>query len=92
MNRADDIVEKIMWGESFHGIDITTVLDGEVVDGLLLLLVRRKFDEATDWLKDRVQAYVERDERLLDLHYMDEQEELRDSAVDWEIKREKEMA
>jgi hypothetical protein len=77
-----EIVDQIMWGESFHGIDITTVMDGEPIDELLLLLVQRKPDEAMDWLKRMVIHYVQRHDKLVEIYRMDEQERLRDSALE----------
>ena len=77
-----EIVDQIMWGEKFHGIDICAVMDGEPVDELLLLLVQRKDDEARDWLKRMVIQYVQRHEKLVALYRMDEQERLRDSALE----------
>ena len=77
-----EIVDQIMWGESFHGIDITTVMDGEPVDELLLLLVQRKDDDARDWLKRMVIQYVQKHDKLIDLYRMDEEERMRDSALE----------
>ena len=82
-----NIVDSIMWGESFHGVDICTVLDGEPVDDLLRYLVNRKTDEAMDWLERRVIDYVSRNEELVELYRMDEEERMRDSAIDAEIDR-----
>jgi hypothetical protein len=75
-----EIVDQIMWGESFHGIDITKVMDGEPVDELLLLLVQRKPDEAMDWLKRMVIHYVQQNE-LEELWIADKREEERENGI-----------
>ncbi len=82
-----EIVDRIMWGENFHGVDITKVMDGEPLDELLLLVVQRKDHEAREWLKPFVIRYVQRNERLIDLYRWDENERMRDNAIDAEIER-----
>ena len=77
-----EIIDTIMWGGNFHGHDITKVLDGEVIDDLLLLLVSRKQDEAMDWLKHRVIYYVQNHEELIEMYRDDEEERMRDNAID----------
>ena len=77
-----EIVDQIMWGEKFHGIDITSVMDGEPIDDLLLLLVQRKDDDARDWLKRMVINYVQKHDKLVDLYRMDEEEKIRERALE----------
>ncbi len=77
-----NIVDMIMWGESFHGIDLPKVMDGEPVDDLLRYLANRKTDEAMDWLRSRVIDYVSRHDELAELYRMDEEEIMRGNAID----------
>ena len=86
-----NVVDSIMWGESFHGIDICTVLDGEPVDDLLRHLVNRKSEEAMEWLERRVISYVSEQE-LGRLWEADERERNRENALIDSLERRREVA
>jgi len=86
-----EIVDQIMWGEKFHGIDITTVMDGEPIDELLLLLVQRKPDEAMDWLKRMVIRYVQQNE-LEELWIADKREEERENGILYQLEMRRSVA
>jgi hypothetical protein len=85
-----NIVDEILWGNSYHGHNIDSVIDGEDVAPYFRLLVARKQDEANEWLEELVKLYVERHEELIEFYRMDEEERMRDNAVD--RKREMEAA
>ncbi len=77
-----NIVDEILWGNSYHGHDIASVLDGEPVDDFFRLYVNRKHDEANEWLERLVIDYVSRHEELEDYYRQDEIERMRDNAID----------
>jgi len=82
-----NIVDEIMWGNSYHGHSIDSVIDGEDVSVYFRLKVARKQDEANEWLEELVKLYVERHEELMDYYRHDEQERARENAMDAERER-----
>jgi hypothetical protein len=84
-----NIVDEILWGNSFHGHDIDKVIDGEDMSPYFRLKVARKQDDADEWFKELVTRYVENTEELIDLYLQDEKEMARDSHV---YSRRKEIA
>ena len=86
-----EIVDQIMWGEKFHGIDICSVMDGEPIDELLLLIAQRKDDEARDWLKRMVIHYVQQNE-LGELWIADKQEEERENGILYQLEMRRSVA
>lgn len=82
-----NIVDEILWGNSYHGHDIDSVIDGEDVAPYFRLLVARKQDEANEWLERLVIDYVSRHEELIDYYRQDERERERDNAIDAERER-----
>lgn len=86
------IVDEILWGNSFHGHDITSVIDGEPVDTFFRLYVSRRKDEADEWLEELVTLYVQRHEELIEFYRMDEEERMRENAIDAERERRYQVA
>ncbi len=82
-----NIVDEILWGNSYHGHDITKVIDGEPVDDFFRLYTNRKKDEADEWLERLVIDYVSRHEELIEFYRMDEEERMRENAIDAERER-----
>ena len=82
-----NIVDEILWGNSYHGHDITKVIDGEPVDTFFRLYVSRRKDDADKWLEELVTLYVQRHEELMEFYRMDEEERMRESAIDAERER-----
>ena len=82
-----NIVDEIMWGNSYHGHDIDSVIDGEDVAPYFRLKVARKQYEADEWLERLVIDYVSRHEELMDYYRQDEEERMRESAIDAERER-----
>jgi hypothetical protein len=82
-----NIVDEILWGNSYHGHNIDSVIDGEDVAPYFRLLVARKQDEANEWLEELVKLYVERHEELIEFYRMDEEERMRENAIDAERER-----
>lgn len=81
------IVDEILWGNSYHGHDISKVIDGEDTSPYFRLYVARRKDDADKWLEELVTLYVQRHEELVELYRIDEEERMRDSAIDAEIDR-----
>lgn len=81
------IVDEILWGNSYHGHDITSVIDGEPVDTFFRLYVSRRKDDADKWLEELVTLYVQRHEELMEFYRQDEEERMRESAIDSERER-----
>lgn len=77
-----NIVDEILWGNSYHGHNIDSVIDGEDVAPYFRLKVARKQDEADEWLERLVIEYVSRHEELEDYYRQDEMERMRDNAID----------
>jgi hypothetical protein len=82
-----NIVDSILWGESFHGHSIDSVIDGEDVSVYFRLKVARKQYEADQWLEELVKLYVERHEELMDYYRQDERERAQENAIDAERER-----
>ena len=82
-----NIVDEILWGNSYHGHSIDSVIDGEDVAPYFRLKVARKQDEANEWLEELVKLYVERHDELMDYYRQDEEERARENAVDAERER-----
>lgn len=82
-----NIVDEILWGNSYHGHDIDSVIDGEDVAPYFRLLVARKQDEANEWLERLVIDYVSRHEELIDYYRQDERERAQENSVDAERER-----
>lgn len=85
-----NIVDEILWGNSFHGHDITSVLDGEPIDDFFRLYTNRKKDECDEWLERLVIDYFSRHEELEDYYRIDEAERMKSNMID--SKREMEAA
>ena len=79
-----NIVDEILWGNSYHGHDITSVIDGEPVDTFFRLYVSRRKDDADKWLEELVTLYVQRHEELIEFYRQDEAERMRENAIDAE--------
>lgn len=82
-----NIVDEILWGNSYHGHSIDSVIDGEDVAPYFRLLVARKQDEANEWLERLVIDYVSRHDELMEFYRMDEEERMRENAMDAERER-----
>ncbi len=82
-----NIVDEILWGNSYHGHSIDSVIDGEDVSVYFRLKVARKQYEADQWLKELVKLYVERHEELMDYYRQDERERAQENAIDAERER-----
>lgn len=82
-----NIVDEIMWGNSYHGHDITSVLDGEPVDDFFRMYVSRNKEGADEWLERLVIDYVSRHEELMDFYRQDEEERMRQNAIESERER-----
>jgi len=76
-----NIVDEILWGNSYHGHSIDSVIDGEDVSVYFRLKVARKQYEADQWLEELVKLYVERHEELMDYYRQDEAEVSRENHV-----------
>ena len=82
-----NIVDEILWGNSYHGHNIDSVIDGEDVAPYFRLKAARKQHEADEWLERLVIDYVSRHEELMDYYRQDEEERMRESAIDSERER-----
>ena len=87
MNRREaeaDVIDRIMWGEEFHGVDIEWVMDGEDCGDIIRLLMQRREDEARDLIKPLVLRFMEgkTGQKLIDARLSDEWEQQRDSAME----------
>jgi adenylate kinase family enzyme len=87
-----NIVDEILWGNSYHGHDITSVIDGEPVDTFFRLYVSRRKDDADKWLEELVTLYVQRHEELMEFYRQDEEERARENAIDAERERRYQVA
>jgi len=54
-----ELIDQIMFGEKYMGVDLPYVMDGEPVDTLLRLTAERRHDEAIDWLRVFVKRFIE---------------------------------
>lgn len=79
-----ELIDQIMWGEKYLGVDITYVMDGEPLDALLRLVAERRDDDARDWLRPFVKRFIEGEtgQKLVDSFLADERARQIDSAMD----------
>ena len=80
----DYLVDLWLSGESYAGVDITNIMDGEVIDDLLLAIASKRYDRAARILKRHCESYLssETGEKLIEAVQDDWDQESRDAAAE----------